>query len=102
MTATVVSINTQSTVEVAMQHPDLQRVVLATVPLTDMIRFPIFGRGGVSEYGDPDDAEDFKALLSFSPYHRVKEHLEKISEINRELLRRERDKQRKRKRGMKG
>ena len=35
-------------------------------------------------------------------YHRVKEHLEKISEINRELLRRERDKQRKRKRGMKG
>jgi hypothetical protein len=35
-------------------------------------------------------------------YHKVKEHLEKISEINRELLRRERDKQRKRKRGMKG
>jgi hypothetical protein len=35
-------------------------------------------------------------------YHKVKEHLEKISEINRELLRRERDQQRKRKRGMKG
>ena len=35
-------------------------------------------------------------------YHKVKEHLEKISEINRELLRRERDKQRKRKQGMKG
>jgi hypothetical protein len=35
-------------------------------------------------------------------YHQVKEHLEKISEINRELLRRERDKQRKRKRRMKG
>jgi len=32
----------------------------------------------------------------------VKENLEKISEINRELLRRERDKQRQRKRGMKG
>ena len=28
-------------------------------------------------------------------YHRVKEHLEKISEINRELLRRERQKRRK-------
>ena len=35
-------------------------------------------------------------------YHQVKEHLEKISEINRELLRRERDKRRKRKQGMKG
>lgn len=35
-------------------------------------------------------------------YHKVKEHLEKISKINRELLRRERDKQRKRKQGMKG
>ena len=35
-------------------------------------------------------------------YHKVKEHLEKISEINRELLRRERDKQRRRKQGRKG
>jgi hypothetical protein len=32
-------------------------------------------------------------------YQKVKEHLEKISEINRELLRRDRDKQRQRKRG---
>ena len=31
-------------------------------------------------------------------YHKLKEHIEKISEINRELLRRERAKQRKRKR----
>jgi hypothetical protein len=31
-------------------------------------------------------------------YHKVKDHLEKISEINRELLRRERAKQRKHKR----
>ena len=34
-------------------------------------------------------------------YQKVKEHLEKISDINRELLRRERDKQRQRKRGRK-
>ena len=34
-------------------------------------------------------------------YHKVKEHLEKISEINRELLRRQRDQQRKRQRGRK-
>jgi hypothetical protein len=30
-------------------------------------------------------------------YHKLKDHLEKISEINRELLRRERDRKRKRK-----
>ena len=35
-------------------------------------------------------------------YQRVKDHLEKISDINRELLRRERAKQRQRKRGRKG
>ncbi len=34
-------------------------------------------------------------------YQKVKDHLEKISEINRELLRRERDQQRHRKRGRK-
>jgi len=34
-------------------------------------------------------------------YHRLKDHLEKISEINRELLRRQRDQQRRRKRGRK-
>jgi len=32
-------------------------------------------------------------------YHKVKDHLEKISEINRELLRRQREQQRRRKRG---
>lgn len=35
-------------------------------------------------------------------YQKVKEHLEKISEINRELLRRDRDKQRQRQRRKKG
>jgi hypothetical protein len=34
-------------------------------------------------------------------YHKLKDHLEKISEINRELLRRQRQQQRKRKRGRK-
>lgn len=58
---------------VAMQHPELQRVVFAMVPLADMIRFPLFGRGGVSEYGDPANADDFRALLAFSPYHRVRD-----------------------------
>jgi hypothetical protein len=34
-------------------------------------------------------------------YHKLKEHIEKISEINRELLRRERGRERKRKRNRK-
>ena len=34
-------------------------------------------------------------------YHKVKDHLERISEINRELLRRQREQQQKRKRGRK-
>lgn len=34
-------------------------------------------------------------------YHKVKDHLERISEINRELLRRQREQQRKGKRGRK-
>lgn len=38
---------------------------------------------------------------SIENYHKVKEHLEKISEINRELLRRERQRQRKAKHGRK-
>ena len=34
-------------------------------------------------------------------YHKLKDQLEKISEINRELLRRQRDQQRRRQRGRK-
>lgn len=34
-------------------------------------------------------------------YHKLKDQLEKISEINRELLRRQREQQRRRKRGRK-
>jgi len=48
----------------------------------------------------PEKVEQVRGWVN--NYHQVKEHLEKISEINRELLRRERDKRRKRKQGMKG
>ncbi len=57
----------------AVQHPEIQRVVLASVPLTDMIRFPLFGRGGVSEYGDPSNEPDFRALLGFSPVQNIRD-----------------------------
>jgi hypothetical protein len=47
-----------------------------------------------------DQVEEVRGWIK--NYHKVKDHLEKISEINRELLRRQRDKQRQRKRGRKG
>ncbi|MGH7280172.1 MAG: prolyl oligopeptidase family serine peptidase, partial [Polyangiaceae bacterium] len=60
---------------VVTQRPELFRVGLSLVPLTDMIRFPQFriAKLWVPEYGDPDKAEDFKWLYAYSPYHHVKD-----------------------------
>ncbi|MCL2448839.1 MAG: prolyl oligopeptidase family serine peptidase [Polyangiaceae bacterium] len=57
----------------ATQRPDLFRAVLCGEPLADMVRYPIFGRGGVPEYGDPENAGDFRALFAYSPYHRIRD-----------------------------
>ena len=57
----------------ALQRPDLQRVVVSEAPLADMVRFPVYGRGGVGEYGDPDDEGDFRALAAISPVHNVRD-----------------------------
>ncbi|MBI5533294.1 MAG: S9 family peptidase [Deltaproteobacteria bacterium] len=56
------------------QRPDLFRVVLCGVPLLDMIRYHLYGSGKtwIEEYGSADDAEDFKTLYAYSPYHHVK------------------------------
>ena len=56
------------------QRPDLCRAVQIAVPLLDMVRFHLFGSGKtwVPEYGSAENAEDFKALYAYSPYHRVK------------------------------
>ncbi len=55
------------------QRPDLFRAVIALVPQTDMIRFPLTGLGStpILEFGDPANADDFRALFAYSPYHRV-------------------------------
>jgi prolyl oligopeptidase len=57
------------------QRPDLFRVGVSLVPLTDMLRYHRFriGKLWVSEYGDPDNAEQFETLRAYSPYHHVKE-----------------------------
>jgi len=45
------------------------------VPLTDMVRYHHFriAKLWIPEYGDPDDAEQFKVLYAYSPYHHVKD-----------------------------
>ncbi len=57
------------------QRPDLAPAVWCAVPLLDMIRFPQFliARLWTDEYGDPDVADEFPWLWSYSPYHRVRQ-----------------------------
>jgi prolyl oligopeptidase len=60
------------------QRPELYRAVVCAVPLLDMVRFHLFGSGKtwVPEYGSAEDAEQFKVLHGYSPYHHVKEGVE--------------------------
>lgn len=59
---------------VATQRPDLFKAVVCAVPLLDMIRYHKFliARYWIPEYGNPDKEEDFRYLLSYSPYHNIK------------------------------
>lgn len=59
---------------VATQRPDLFKAIVCVVPLLDMIRYHKFliARYWIPEYGDPDKEEDFKYLLSYSPYHNIR------------------------------
>ncbi len=58
---------------VMVQRPELFKAVACAVPLLDMVRYHMFGSGKtwISEYGDPEDPEQFKALFAYSPYHKV-------------------------------
>jgi len=55
------------------QRPDLFRVGMSFVPLTDMLRYHRFRIGSlwIPEYGSADDPEAFAYLRAYSPYHRV-------------------------------
>ncbi|NUR08711.1 MAG: S9 family peptidase [Nocardioidaceae bacterium] len=56
-----------------LQHPDLVGAALASVPVTDMLRFHLFtvGRAWFSDFGSPEDPEMFPTLLAYSPLHNV-------------------------------
>ncbi|MEL6867245.1 MAG: prolyl oligopeptidase family serine peptidase, partial [Bacteroidota bacterium] len=56
------------------QRPDLFKAAICAVPLLDMIRYHKFliARYWIPEYGDPEKPEDFRNILTYSPYHNVR------------------------------
>lgn len=57
------------------QRPELFASVVCSAPLLDMVRYERFGLGETwnEEYGTAEDPAQLAWLLSYSPYHRVRE-----------------------------
>ena len=57
------------------QRPDLFKAAICAVPLLDMVRYHKFliARYWIPEYGDPEKKEDFDYLLTYSPYHNIRQ-----------------------------
>src|SRR5213079_2663841 len=56
------------------QRPDLFGAALPAVGVMDMLRFNKFtiGWAWTSDYGSPENPEEFKALFAYSPLHHLK------------------------------
>jgi prolyl oligopeptidase len=59
---------------VVTQRPDLFAAAVCSAPVLDMARYERFGLGAQwsGEYGTVADPEQARALLAYSPYHRVR------------------------------
>ncbi|HTQ78839.1 MAG TPA: prolyl oligopeptidase family serine peptidase [Thermoanaerobaculia bacterium] len=57
------------------RRPDLFGAAWVGVGVLDMLRFHKFtiGWGWVSDYGSPDEPEEFRVLYSYSPYHNIRQ-----------------------------
>jgi prolyl oligopeptidase len=56
------------------QRPDLAAVALPAVGVLDLLRFHLFtiGAAWISDYGNPEDPEQFAEALAYSPLHNVR------------------------------
>jgi prolyl oligopeptidase len=57
------------------QGPSLFRAAVCMVPMLDMLRYHLFDEAHIwkDEFGVASDPDDFAALESYSPYHRVEQ-----------------------------
>ena len=57
------------------KRPDLFKVVIPEVGVFDMLKFDKYtiGNHHYQEYGNPNNKLEFESLLSYSPYHNIKE-----------------------------
>jgi prolyl oligopeptidase len=60
------------------QRPGLFHAILCIAPLLDMVRYERFDQAAKwqLEYGSVDSADDFHALLAYSPYHNIQENVD--------------------------
>src|SRR5205085_12066598 len=60
------------------QHPAMMKAVVSSVGIYDMLRVELSPNGAfnVTEFGTVKDADQFKAMLAYSPYHNIHEGTE--------------------------